>query len=114
MKPLLRNSLLGLQWSLGLVVFIEAALLAFVAVHIHEFAMSGLPGILRIALAWGEMIGAVLLLIPRTSGAGGKLLVVIFVAAFVLHVLHGWLDVGNLVVYAAAAMVLIAFYADHS
>jgi hypothetical protein len=62
-----------------------------------------MPDILRLVLGWGEIIGAVLLLIPRTAVRGGWLLAGIFVVAIVVHVLHGTYNVGNLVMYTAAA-----------
>ena len=59
-------------------------------------------------LGWGEIIGSVLLLIPRTAVRGGWFLVGIFVLAIVLHLLHGMFNVGDLVIYTSAAWAVAA------
>jgi hypothetical protein len=51
-------------------------------------------------------VGARLLLFPRTVARGGWLLLFIFVFAIVVHVLHGMPNVGNLVIYSAAAWAI--------
>jgi hypothetical protein len=43
---------------------------------------------------------------------GGYSLIVIFGLAAGVHLLHGWFDVGGLVVYAAAALTVIAYRKD--
>lgn len=53
----------------------------------------------------GEILAAVLFLVPYTARAGSYLLLVIFALAAVVHVLHGQYNVGGLVVYAAAVIV---------
>jgi len=53
-------------------------------------------------LGWGEIIGAILLLIPRTTVRGGWFLVAIFVLAMIVHLLHGMFNVGDLAIYTAA------------
>jgi hypothetical protein len=40
--------------------------------------------------------------------AGGLLLIAVLAFAIVIHLLHGWFDVGGLVVYAAAAWTVVA------
>lgn len=92
-----------LQWTLGLVVLVEAGLLAFEANRIHGFARTGLQHWIRPALAWPEMVAAVLFLIPVTSALGARLLLVVFAAAVLVHLLHGQYDIGALLVYAAGA-----------
>ena len=103
-----RCSLLALQWALGVVILVEAAVFAFSPGSAHTFAKTGLPDFIRLFLAWGEMVAAVLFLIPRTLIVGGWLLIVILVLAVVLHLLHGWWNVGSLVVYVAAAWAVMA------
>src|SRR5271165_3408521 len=98
----MKTALTGLQWTLGLVILIEAILFVMPSAR-HDFAKTHMPDIVRLVLGWGEIIGSVLLLIPRTAVRGGWLLVVIFVLAIVVHVLHGTYNVGNLVIYTAAA-----------
>jgi type II secretory pathway component PulF len=94
-----------LQWALGIVILIEAVMFV-VPSAAHEFARTHMPGIVRMILGWGEIAGAVLLLIPKTTVRGAWLLLALFVMAILLHLLHGLYGVGNLVVYAAAAFAL--------
>jgi uncharacterized membrane protein YphA (DoxX/SURF4 family) len=63
----------------------------------HAFAQTGLPGFIRHALAWAEIAAAILFLIPRATVVGGWFLIVVLASAIVLHLLHGWFDVGALV-----------------
>jgi hypothetical protein len=69
----------------------------------HDFARTHMPDVVRLVLGWGEIVGALLLLIPRTAVRGGWFLMGIFVLAIGVHVLHGTCDVGNVVIYTAAA-----------
>jgi hypothetical protein len=98
-------ALTGLQWTLGLVIFVEAALFLMPSAR-HDFARTHMPDMLRQVLGWGEILGAVLLLIPRTAVRGGWVLVGIFLLAIVVHLLHGKFNVGSLAVYTAAAWVV--------
>jgi len=100
-----RIGLTILQWALGIVILIEAVLFA-VPSAAHDFARTHLPGFVRLILAWGEILGCVLLLIPRTAVRGAWLLVAVFVMAILVHLLHGLYSVGNLVIYAAAAFAI--------
>jgi len=102
------TGLLILQWTLGLVVLAESAAFALSPASAHAFTKTGLPNFVRLALAWTEMAAAILFLIPRATIAGGWFLIAVLVAAIVIHLLHGWLDVGALVVYAAATGVVMA------
>ncbi len=101
----MKIALTGLQWTLGLVILIEAVLFVMPSAR-HDFAKTHMPDIVRQVLGWGEIIGAVLLLIPRTAGRGGWFLVGIFVLAIVVHLLHGMYNFGNLVIYTAAAWAI--------
>ena len=56
----LKCALAGLQWTLGLVILIEAVLFLLPSAR-HDFARTHMPDILRLVLGWGEMIGAALL-----------------------------------------------------
>jgi hypothetical protein len=98
----MKTALTGLQWTLGLVVLIEAVLFVMPGAR-HDFAQTHMPDILRQVLGWGEIIGAILLLIPRTAVRGAWVLVVIFGLAIVVHLLHGMFNVGYLAIYTAAA-----------
>jgi len=96
-------ALTGLQWSLGIVVLIEAVLFLFGPGSRHAFASTYMRNVIRLILGWGEIGGALLFLIPRTVVHGGWLLLFIFGFAVVIHLLHGTPNVGNLVIYSAAA-----------
>ena len=67
-----------------------------------------MPEIVRQILGWSEIIGALLLLIPQTVARGAWFLVGIFVFAIAIHLLHGAYNVGNLVIYSAAAWAIAA------
>jgi thiosulfate reductase cytochrome b subunit len=93
-------------------VLVQSALFAFSPAAAHFFAQTGLPGWVRPAVGVAEMLAALLFLLPRTFTVGGYSLIVIFGLAAVVHLLHGWYDVGGLVVYAAAALAVMAYRAD--
>jgi uncharacterized membrane protein YphA (DoxX/SURF4 family) len=94
-----------LQWSLGIVILIEAVLFVMPA-SAHDFARTHMPGFIRMLLGWGEIVGCILLLIPKTTIRGAWLLLAVFVFAILIHLLHGGYNVGNLVIYAAAAFAI--------
>ena len=100
-----RIALIVLQWALGIVILIEAVLFVMPSAA-HGFATTHMPGFIRLVLGWGEILGCVLLLIPRTTIRGAWLLLALFVFAIMLHLLHGAYNVGNLVIYAAAAFAI--------
>jgi hypothetical protein len=95
-------ALTGLQWTLGLVILIEAILFVLPSAA-RGFASTHLPNVIRIILGFGEIAGCVLMLIPRTAIRGAWLLVVVFALAVATHLLHGMYEVGNLAIYTAAA-----------
>lgn len=101
----MKTALTGLQWTLGLVILIEAILFVMPSAG-HDFAQTHMPDVVRQVLGWGEIIGCVLLLIPRTTVLGAWFLVAIFVLAILVHLLHGTFNVGNLVIYTAAAWAI--------
>ena len=94
-----------LQWSLGVVILIEAILFVLPSAA-HEFTRTHMPGFVRLLLGWGEIVGSILLLIPKTAIRGAWLLLAVFVFAILIHLLHGAYNVGNLVIYAAAAFAI--------
>jgi hypothetical protein len=94
-----------LQWALGVVILIEAVLFVMPSAA-HDFARTHMPGFIRLFLGFGEILGCVLLLIPRTTIRGAWLLVAVFIMAVLIHLLHGMYNVGNLVIYAAAAFAI--------
>jgi hypothetical protein len=106
-------ALLVLQWVLCLVIVAESARFAVSAGAAHAFVRTGLPAFIRLALAGVEIAAAVLFLIPRATVPGGWSLIVVLAFAIVLHLLHGWFDVGALVVYAAATWAVMAGKSAH-
>ena len=96
-----------LKWTLGLVILAEAGRFAFSPPAAQTFARTGMPSVVHRTLAWGEMAAAVLFLIPRANVAGGWFLMTILGFAIVVHLLHGWFDVGALVVYATATWAVM-------
>jgi hypothetical protein len=103
----MQTALTGLQWTLGLVILTEAVMFVMPSAA-HDFAKTHIPDMVRLVLGWGEIVGCVLLLIPRTAVRGGWLLVGIFVLAIAVHLMHGTFNVGNLVIYTAAAWAIAA------
>jgi uncharacterized membrane protein YphA (DoxX/SURF4 family) len=103
----LKTALTGLQWTLGLVILVEASLFVMPGAR-HQFSKTHMPDILRMVLGVGEIIGSILLLIPRTAVRGAWLLLCVFLLAIVIHLLHGMYEVGNLLIYSAAAWTLAA------
>jgi uncharacterized membrane protein len=102
-----RCALIGLQWTLGSVILIEAVLFVMPNAR-HDFSRTHMPDVLRLILGWGEILGAILLMIPRTAVRGAWILAVLFVLAIVVHLLHSMPNVGNLVIYTTAAWAIAA------
>jgi hypothetical protein len=102
----IKTAITTLQWTLGLVILIEAILFVMPGAR-HDFARTHMPDIVRQVLGWGEIVGAALLLIPRTAVRGGWILIAVFVLAIAIHLLHGLFNVGNLVIYVGAAWVVV-------
>ena len=100
-----KTGLTVLQWTLGVVILIEAVLFVLPSAA-HEFARTHMPGFIRLVLGWGEIAGCIFLLIPKTAIRGAWLLVAVFVFAILIHLLHGAYNVGNLAIYAAAALAV--------
>ncbi len=94
-----------LQWTLGVVVLIEAILFVLPGAA-HDFARTHMPGFVRLVLGFGEILGCILLLIPKTAVRGAWLLLAVFIMAILIHLLHGAYNVGNLAIYAAAAFAI--------
>lgn len=94
-----------LRYTLGIVILIEAILFVLPNAA-HSFAQSHLPSIVRMILGWGEIAGCLLMLIPKTAVRGAWLLLGMFIMAILTHLLHGQYNVGNVVIYAAAAFAI--------
>jgi uncharacterized membrane protein YphA (DoxX/SURF4 family) len=100
-----RIGLTVLRWALGVVISIEAVLFVMPSAA-HDFARTHMPGFIRMVLGFGEIGGCILLLIPQTAIRGAWLLLAVFVMAIMIHLLHGAYNVGNLVIYGAAAFAI--------
>ena len=101
-----KTALLALQWSLAIIVFLEADFLAFSSTEIH---FSGHPGVhhwIRLVLAWSEMLGCLVFLLPRTMKYGAAMLLLVFTLAVLVHILHGDFQIGSLFILAAAVAVV--------
>lgn len=98
----MKTALSGLQWTFGPVILIEAVLFVMPSARC-DFARTHIPDIVRQVLGWGEIIGAILLLIPKTAVRGAWILVGVLVLAIAVHLLHGTFNVGHLVIYTAVA-----------
>jgi len=97
-----------LQWVLSGVILVESLRFALSPAAAHTFSKTGLPNFLRLGLAWAEVVAVILFLIPRATVVGGRFLIFVLALAIVVHILHGWYDVGALLVYAAAAWAVTA------
>jgi uncharacterized membrane protein YphA (DoxX/SURF4 family) len=102
-EPRVKAALNGLRWTLGVVILIEAALFLMPGAR-HDFSQTThMPDGLRLLLGWSEILGSVLLLIPRTAARGAWILMGTFVLAIIVHLWHGMPNVGTLAIYTAAA-----------
>jgi uncharacterized membrane protein YphA (DoxX/SURF4 family) len=98
----MKAALTGLRWTLGVVILIEAILFLMPGAR-QDFSQTHMPDVLRLVLGWGEIIGSILLLIPRTAARGAWMLAGTFVLAMIVHLLHGMPNVGTLAIYTVAA-----------
>jgi uncharacterized membrane protein YphA (DoxX/SURF4 family) len=109
MKWITRDSTMtALRIVLGLVVLERSCSFVFATRAAEEFARTGWPNALRLALGWCEIAAAVLFLVPWTVVAGAWSLVAVFVFAVGLHVLHGEYNVGPLLVWTVAVLAVLA------
>jgi hypothetical protein len=102
-----QSSITALRLTLGAVVLIESVLFLM-----HESGRSpahgDIPIVVRVVLGGAEVLGAILFLVPPAAVLGGWLLLAVFCAAILLHLLHGQWEVGALIVYAAAVLAVIS------
>jgi hypothetical protein len=102
-----KTALTALQWTLGIVILIEAILFVLPSAA-HGFARTHMPNAIRMVLGFGEIGGCLLMLYPRTAARGAWFLLAVFVFAILIHLLHGMYEIGNLAIYAAAAWAIAA------
>jgi hypothetical protein len=96
----LRRSFMLFHAVLGGALLVMGHNTLFHALHHHGFGHLALIAAL-------EMIGAVLLLIPRTVKAGGMALLVVLVPGFIVHLTRGEWEL-QLLIYAAGVWLVMA------
>lgn len=84
-----------------------AAALTFSRRSAAEFAATGLPAWIRLALALPEMLGAVLFSIPRTFCIGASVLILDLVGAIGVHLSLGIQPVGLYMLLAAVSSLAL-------
>jgi len=97
----------GLRYVLGVVVLLEAVRFVLSRSTVHQLARIGLPQWIGPVLGGSEAVAALLFLAPAVKRVGAYALLFIFAVAVVIHLLHGELDVGALLVYAMAVIVCL-------
>jgi hypothetical protein len=96
-------SLVSLRLVLGAVVLVRSCTVVMHGAGAATWA--GGPHILL--LGWIEIVAAILFLVPPTLVVGAWSLVTVFVCAAALHIAHGEFDVGGVMVWAVAALVVL-------
>jgi hypothetical protein len=100
-------SLISLRIALGVAVLERSCALVLDGLS-RGSARGGLPHGLLMVLGWTEIAAAMLFLAPPTLAVGAWSLIAVFVSAAALHVAHGEFDVGGLVVWTMAVLVVLA------
>ena len=98
----------GLRWTVGLVVLWQSYQFIASPLSAQHFAQTGLPQWVRHGLGGSEIIAALLFLMPVAQRIGGYLLVLIFILAALIHILHGSYDISSLAVYIMATLVCLS------
>lgn len=99
-------ALVILRMSLSLVVMVQAVLFLY---YSSPGAAHVVPAPVRFVLGWGEILGAILFLIPRTVVIGGSVLIAIFAFAGFIHLAHGQFE-GALVIYIAVVVTVLSHH----
>lgn len=100
-------ALFGLQYALGLVLLYESSRLVFSATAARELGKAHLPHMVVALIAGLELLGAVLFLIPPAVLVGARMLLISFLLAAIVHILHGQPNIGFLVVSAMAVLTVM-------
>lgn len=99
---------LVLRWTVGLVVLWESYQFGFSEAATRHLQRMGLPQWVAPALGGAEIVAAIVFLVPKLDRIGGYLLFVIFAVAATIHVLHGQVEIGPLLVYGAAVFMCVS------
>jgi len=111
--PAGRISIVALQWTVGLVLMLQAFVLAFSAGARAEFTATSLAPFLRPCLAWTEAGAALLFLWPRTMIFGAFSLLGVLLATMVVH-LYLAQGFAGLLVYMAAIVAVVTHRPERS
>jgi hypothetical protein len=98
-------SLVSLRLLLGAVVLVRSCNL--VMHGSGSAAATWSSGSHILLLGWIEIVAAILFLVPPTLVVGAWGLVAVFVCAAAIHIAHGEFDVGGLMIWAVAALVVL-------
>jgi uncharacterized membrane protein YphA (DoxX/SURF4 family) len=101
-------TIVALRVVLGLVVLVQSFIFLYSSESSRFLASHGLPDVIRVILGWGEVAAAILFLLPPTVVAGAWFLLLVFCAAIALHIAHRQFEVGSLLVYGVAVLVVLA------
>jgi uncharacterized membrane protein YphA (DoxX/SURF4 family) len=100
-------AIIVLRLVLGLVVLAQSFIFLFGGESVKFFARHALPDAIRLILGWSEVVAAILFLLPPTLVVGAWCLLAVFAGAIFLHLMHGQFEVGGLLVYSAAVLVVL-------
>lgn len=95
--------------TVGSVALIQAAVFLSALYSSENPSHQNLLFWIQSVLAGSEIVAALLFLVPRTCLFGVWTLLAVFLFAVLLHVAHGEFNVGALLVYSAAALVVKAY-----
>jgi hypothetical protein len=93
--------------SISLLRVVLGVALAFYGAQLMIHQLHGRMHLPLLGLGFAELVAAIVFLLPRTSRCGGIALLVVFVCAAAVHILHGEFDVGYLAIYGAAVLAVI-------
>lgn len=105
-----RRALDALRWTLALVVSVQAVMFLYGSRADADQRGHSIPSALRLALGGSEVVAALLFLLPQTFAVGGWLLIAVFGGAMAVHLAHGQFEVGALLVYITAVMVVLSHH----
>ena len=94
----IRITFIGFHFTLAIVVLLQSIWGVKHALSTANHAL--------LVLAIVEILAAIVFMIPQTVRLGGLVLLLVFAVAFLIHLLHGELDL-RLLVYAAGTLFVI-------
>ena len=94
----IRTAFIGFHFTLAIVVLLQSVWGVKHALSTANHAL--------LVLAIVEILAAIVFMIPQTVRLGGLVLLLVFAVAFLVHLLHGELDL-RLLVYAAGTLFIV-------